>query len=60
MTPQELKSSRKRLGLTQAGLARALLMSQDNGGRTVRRWEAGTHPIPGPVELAIKWLLHKS
>lgn len=39
MTPADIKEIRKRLGLTQAGLAAALGMGR-HGERTVRDWEA--------------------
>lgn len=41
MTGDEAKEIRKRLGLTQAQLARVLGMSGAHAGRTVRRWELG-------------------
>jgi hypothetical protein len=28
-------------------------------GSTVRRWQAGTVPVPGPVEVAIKCLIER-
>lgn len=56
MTPSELKTARKQLGLTQAGLADLLRLAPNNGGRAVRAWEAGARPIPGPVSLAIELL----
>ncbi|MGI9297813.1 MAG: helix-turn-helix domain-containing protein [Gammaproteobacteria bacterium] len=59
MTPADLKSARKQLGLTQTQLAERLRMGK-NGGRTVRRWESGDCPIPGPVEVAIEFLLPQS
>lgn len=39
MTAAELKSNRHALGLSAAGLARALKMRGKGAGRTVRRWE---------------------
>ena len=56
MTPAEIKSARTTLGLSQAGLAEALRLGA-NGGRTVRRWEAGEMPISGPAEVAIRLML---
>lgn len=56
MKPAEIKASRKRLGLTQSGLADALRMGA-NGGRTVRRWEGGEMPITGPAAVAIEMLV---
>jgi DNA-binding transcriptional regulator YiaG len=59
MTPEELRKARKRLGLSQAGLAEALRMGA-NGGRTVRRWELGEIPITGPASVAIELLEQKA
>jgi DNA-binding transcriptional regulator YiaG len=59
VTPVAIKKARKRLGLTQSGLAEALRMGA-NGGRTVRRWEAGEIPITGPATVAIELLLQRN
>ena len=56
MTPAELKSARKALGLSARGLAEALNLGT-HGGRTVRRWESGETPISGPAQVAIKYML---
>lgn len=56
MTPTDLRSARKRLGLSTNGLAEALRLGK-GGGRTVRRWESGDTPISGPASLAIELLL---
>ena len=40
MTPQEFKDARHALGYSAAGLAKEWSMGA-NGGRTIRRWEAG-------------------
>lgn len=58
MTPADVTTARKRLGLTQSGLAEALRLGP-NGGRTVRRWEGGQVEITGPASLAIELLLEK-
>jgi DNA-binding transcriptional regulator YiaG len=50
MTPQQLRSLRRKLGLSQRGLAELL----DYDLRTIQRWEAGDMPIPKVVELALK------
>ena len=50
MTPQQLRSLRRKLGLSQRGLAGLL----DYDLRTIQRWEAGDMPIPKVVELALK------
>lgn len=44
MTPQEFKQARNTLGLSAAGLANLWGMGA-NGGRTIRRWEAGDVPV---------------
>lgn len=54
MTPANLKSARHALGLSAEGMARALQVSS---GRTVRRWEAGDRDIPGPVKVALRYML---
>ncbi len=55
MTPIELKTIRRRLGLSAQGVARLLRVSD---GRTVRRWEAGDRDIPGPAKV-LMWLLDR-
>lgn len=52
MTPDELRATRARLTMTQAALAAALAVDV----RTIKRWEAGTIPIPRTVELALSTL----
>jgi DNA-binding transcriptional regulator YiaG len=56
MTPAELRQARRELGLSAAKLAAALRLGAD-GGRTVRRWEAGGNPIPGPAQVAVEMML---
>lgn len=58
MTPAELKEARRKLGLSAAGLAKALRMGK-HGGRTVRRWEAGECEASGPVLVAIELMLER-
>jgi DNA-binding transcriptional regulator YiaG len=58
MAPTELKAARARLGLSAAKLAERLELGA-NGGRTVRRWEDGTNPVPGPVRVAIRLMLER-
>ena len=53
MTPQQLQRAIVDLNLTQTSLAAAL----DISDRTMRRYVAGTAPIPRVVELAINYLL---
>jgi transcriptional regulator with XRE-family HTH domain len=50
MTPADLKSARKSLGLSQAGLARIVGAASD---RTIRRWEDGSRDIPPHVPLIL-------
>jgi DNA-binding transcriptional regulator YiaG len=52
----DVKSARRRLGLSQTGLAEALRLGP-NGERTIRRWEAGDVPVTGPASVAIELLL---
>jgi len=59
MTPAEIRTARKTLGLSANGLAEALRLGK-GGGRTVRRWESGDSPISGPASVAIELLLKKS
>lgn len=51
MTPDELKSARHALGLSAEGFASWVNVQ---GGRTVRKWEAGDRDIPGPVQVLVK------
>lgn len=56
MTAEQFKKARVTLGLSQDDLA-ILLRLGPNGKRTVRRWETGEVPVPGPVSLAVEALL---
>lgn len=51
-----LRAARQRLRLSADGLATKLRLGS-NGGRTVRRWEAGEVPVSGPAQVAIELLL---
>jgi DNA-binding transcriptional regulator YiaG len=58
MTPAEFREARRKLGLSAASLA-ALLSDRDEGGhevnpRTIRRWEDGSQPVPGPAVVAVR------
>jgi transcriptional regulator with XRE-family HTH domain len=53
MTPDELHTARKDLGLTQADLAKILFADP----RTIRKWENGDRPIPGLVSQTMRWML---
>lgn len=50
MTPADLKAARHALGLSAEGFASWVNVQ---GGRTVRRWEAGDRDIPGPVRVLV-------
>ena len=52
MTPDELKETRSRLGLTQTQLAQELGVTLN----AVQRWEAGERPIRRVTELALETL----
>jgi transcriptional regulator with XRE-family HTH domain len=58
MTPADLRSARKALGLTQKGLARALRMGP-YGWQTISKWESDDNErgVPGPVQVAVEALL---
>lgn len=60
MTPDELMQARKYLGLTQGGLERHLGININSyNGRTVRNWESGDIPVPGPcAKLIQSFLMH--
>ena len=51
MTPSDLRTIRRHLGLTQAQMAAYLRLAPANGRDTVRKWEAGTRIPSGPVQL---------
>lgn len=53
MTPQDLKSLRSRLGLTQKELAEEMGVSE----RQAWRWESGESPIPKPVAKLLSIML---
>ncbi|MCM0018713.1 MAG: helix-turn-helix transcriptional regulator [Tagaea sp.] len=53
MTAAKLVAIREELGWTQDQLGRAILLPPKNAGRTIRRYESG-HPMPGPIEIAVR------
>lgn len=53
MTPTQIKSIRKRAGLSQTDLATLLRITDQ---RTVRRWEAGDVPVSGPASIILEML----
>jgi hypothetical protein len=52
--PELFRRCRQALGMSQAEIAEALLVA---AGRTVRRWEGGAIPIPGPAWVALRHML---
>lgn len=56
MTPADLRTARKALGLSQKELAKALRMGA-HGWQSVSRWESDGNTIPGPVQVAVEALL---
>lgn len=56
MTPVDLRAARKALGLTQHGLAEALRMGK-SGWQSVSRWERDGATVPGPVQVAVEYML---
>lgn len=57
MSGPDVKAARQRLGLTQEGLAEALLIPGPYGKDTVRSWESGRRPISGPAQVAIELMV---
>ena len=55
MTPNDLRTIRHEAGLSVARLAALFRLGKD-GGRTVRRWEAGDLAVSGPVSLLYELL----
>jgi hypothetical protein len=51
-----LRAARKQLGISAETLAARLRLGE-NGGRTVRRWEACQVPVSGPAQVAIELFL---
>jgi DNA-binding transcriptional regulator YiaG len=58
VTPAELRTARKVLGLTQHGLAEVLRMGKW-GFQSVAKWEKGEIPVPGPVAVAVELMLEQ-
>jgi DNA-binding transcriptional regulator YiaG len=56
VTPTEFKSARNALGMSANQMARALGVHE---GRTVRRWQDGTQDVPGPVAVAVAYMLRE-
>lgn len=49
---EDIKTCRKKLGLTQAEFARLVNVSK----KTIERWESGTSPVSGPIVMLTKIL----
>jgi len=60
MTPADLRTARRALGLSQHGLAEALRMGK-HGHQTVSKWEADDNArgVPGPVQVAVECLMRE-
>lgn len=56
-TPEEIRAARKTLGLTQHGLALALLMEGESAWQTISAWENGERKVTGPAWKAIQLML---
>ena len=56
-TGTDLKRARKALGWKVNNLVDALRLSPDNGGRAIRRMEAGDQPVTGPIQVAVEAFL---
>jgi DNA-binding transcriptional regulator YiaG len=55
VTPSDLRTARRALGLTQKGLARALRMGA-HGWQSISGWESegNERGVPGPVQVAVE------
>lgn len=57
MTPEQFKDARETMGLSARGMAKALDMPGDWADRTIRKWERGDHPVPGPVAKLVRFMV---
>lgn len=55
-TKEDFASARVALNMTTTQLARALRMG-NGSDRTIRRYESGECPVPGPMSVAVEALL---
>ena len=55
MTPREFRDHRLALGLSTEQLAERLGVDP----RTIRRWQDGSQPVPGPATMAMALLLRQ-
>lgn len=54
MTTDQLIDLRNAMSLTQAEMASLLRLSPQAGRKTIRDWEKGKRPIPGPAQVALE------
>lgn len=61
MTPADLRTARKALGLTQKGLAERLQMGT-HAWQTISKWESDSNErgVPGPVAVAVGYMLREA
>jgi len=55
-TKDDFKNAKQEIGMSAAQLAKTLRMGK-RADRTIRRYESGESPIPGPVTVAVEALL---
>lgn len=55
MRGPEFRKARLALDLSQPQLAKALEV--EGGDRTIRKWETGERPVPGPVAVLMRLAL---
>ena len=55
MTPEQFKTARKSLGLSQSQMAQALRLASS---RAVRHYEAGSRSISGPISKLIELFIY--
>ena len=55
--PELFRACREGLALSAAEMAAALHVGS---GRTVRKWEAGEREVPGPVWVALRYMLRET
>lgn len=60
MTPADFRAARASLGLTQTQMAETLRLSPANGSRSIRIWEKDGNTVPGPVQVAVEYMLKDS
>lgn len=59
MSPDQLRSLRRRLGLSQKRLAELVGLEGSTADRAIRRYEAGDRAVSGPIDrlvrAAVRW-----